>query len=319
MASHLEQWQPSTTLAAIRARANLLQDIRAFFAEKKTLEVETPLLAEHTVTDPFIQAVPATVWGKIHFLQTSPEYAMKRLLAAGSGPIFQICKAFRAGESGVHHNPEFTMLEWYQPGYDYHDLMCEVDELLNRLLNTSPGIKVSYADLFKQYCGICPHTATTEQLKEIVVQNITLADAVLLTLRREDYHHLLMTHVIEKQLIGPRPWIIYDFPVEQAALAKIRTTSLPVVAERFEVYLNGVELANGYHELTDAKEQAERFEKDNQIRKQLGYPAVKIDKKLLSALEAGMVTCSGVAMGLDRLLMLKLQAQTISEVISFPL
>lgn len=318
MVSDPEQWQPSTTLAAIHARAKLLQDIRVFFLEKQTLEVETPLLAEHAVTDPFIQAVSASVWGSTYFLQTSPEYAMKRLLAAGSGPIFQICKAFREGESGAHHNPEFTMLEWYQPGYDHHQLMSEVDELLQRILNTSPAIKVSYADLFKQYCGIDPHTVPTEQLKLLVAESVTLSSAALLTLRREDYHQLLMTHVIEKQLIGPAPWMVYDFPVEQAALAKIRIAK-PPVAERFEVYLEGVELANGYHELTDAKEQAKRFEKDNQVRQQLGYPMVEIDNKLLSALEAGMVACSGVAMGLDRLLMLKLKVKNISEVISFPL
>lgn len=320
-----ETWRPTTSLHALKIRAAILHKIRAFFAAREILEVETPLLSHGTITDPHIKAM-FTYFNHEHygqtaknkmFLQTSPEYAMKRLLAAGSGPIYQICKAFRDGEAGRKHNPEFTMLEWYRPGFNHHDLMTEMDELLQAVLQTQPAKCRSYAEIFAQYCSINPHTAATIDLKNTVIQNNISYPKNIDENDRNIWLDLLMSDIIEPHLGQSQPDFIYDYPVTQAALARIRNEK-PPVAERFEVYIKGIELANGFHELADASEQQQRFEQDLVNRRALGYQEVPIDKHLIAALAHGLPNCAGVALGIDRLVMLAANAEHLAEIISFP-
>ncbi len=301
--------------AVLRARAQMYKNIRDFFASRNVLEVETPLLAAHTVSDPYIQSFAV----QEHFLQTSPEYAMKRLLASGSGCIYQICKAFRCEEAGSMHNPEFTMLEWYRLGYDHMQLLHEMDELLQLLLDRPAANVMSYQSLFEQHFAFNPHTATIDQLQSCANnEQLNLSKAALQNLTATDWLQLLMSHVIEPKLTGSAPWIIYNFPAPQAALAKILPQEPPVAA-RFEVYIEGIELANGYYELQDASEQKRRFIVDNKTRKQNGQPEVTADTRLLSALEQGLPDCAGVALGLDRLLMLQQNLASIKDVLAFPI
>lgn len=241
---------------------------------------------------------------------------MKRLLAAGSGPIFQICKAFRAEESGSRHNPEFTMLEWYRPGFDHHELMDEVDSLLQDVAGAHAAERVSYEALFQRHVGANPHTADAGELTRVAAaQGVSVQSSS--PLAREDWLNLLMARVIEPNLGHDAPVFVYDYPADLAALARIRPGKTPL-AERFEVYFRGTELANGYHELTDAREQRERFRRDIEIRRTLGSPEVEPDERLLGALEAGMPASAGVALGLDRLVMIAASAQSLSDVLSFP-
>lgn len=299
----------------LRARAQMYAKIRNFFAQRNVLEVETPLLAAHTVSDPYIQSFVV----QDYFLQTSPEYAMKRLLASGSGCIYQICKAFRCEEAGSMHNPEFTMLEWYRLGYDHMQLLHEMDELLQLLLERPSANIMSYQDLFEQHFGFNPHTANIDQLQSCADdQQLNLSKAALQNLTVTDWLQLLMSHVIEPKLNGPAPWIIYNFPAPQAALAKILPTDPPVAA-RFEVYIDGIELANGYYELQDATEQKQRFIADNEVRKKNSQREISADNRLLAALEKGLPDCAGVALGLDRLLMLQQDLKSIKEVLAFPI
>lgn len=307
----------------LEERSKLVQTIRGFFQNKGYLEVETPLLCSHSVTDPFITSfcLPThhsllTTHGKNQrFLQTSPEYCMKRLLTEGSGPIFQICKAFRVDEPSNKHNPEFTMLEWYQPGFDHHDLMNEVDQLLQTVLGCNAAEKISYANLFLQHLNVNPQLASAEQLAQVATQHQIQINNTE-NFSKVTWLEILFTHVIEPKLGFDQPAFIYDFPVEMAALAKIRNAQ-PPVAKRFEVYVKGTELANGFHELTDAKLQRQRFEADNQKRQALGLEPMPIDEFFLGALEKGLPDCAGVALGIDRLVMLALKQQNITEVISF--
>lgn len=316
-------WQPSSTLSMLRRRAKLLADIREFFAERHVLEVETPLLSQASVTDPHLHSFQTQYCldnkkqQQTLYLQTSPEFAMKRLLAAGSGPIYQISKAFRnQGESGRYHNPEFSLLEWYQPGYNHHQLMDEVEALLKKLLVFEPAQRFSYAEIFQHYLNCDPHQLSLKNVKQLTARlDLAIENLGLNTI--EDYLNFLMSHIIEPQL--PKQLIfVYDYPVNLAALAKVRRDTTPV-AERFEVYLNGIELANGFHELSDANEQRLRFQNDLNTRIRHGYSTVPIDKHLLAALTHGLPDCSGVALGIDRLLMLMTNASKLSEVISFPI
>ena len=312
-------WEPNTDFTALKARALLLNQIRQFFFKQGVLEVETPLIDCYSVTDPYTTAIPIRIDQRKLFMQTSPEYAMKRLLASGSGAIFQICKAFRADELSTKHNTEFTMLEWYRPGFDHHKLIAEVDSLLQDIIDVGPAIKSSYKDLFKNFFDFDPHTVDLTTLRSTAEKNnIILSSSAAKNIKRADWHQLLMTHIIEPQLTGNSPWIIYDYPVEQAALANIRNES-PPVSERFEVYFNGLELANGYHELTDATEQMKRFEQDCRDREQLRLAHMLPDIRLLQALKSGLPKCSGVAVGIDRLLMAKEKIIVISKVITFTL
>jgi lysyl-tRNA synthetase class 2 len=237
---------------------------------------------------------------------------MKRLLAAGSGPIYQICKVFRDGEAGAQHNPEFTLLEWYRPGYDHHTLMCEVSELVERLLGIGGARYLTYREAFTCHAGIDPFDTDADGLRTCAwrhgVQVPPGIDGSALW-------DLLLSHMVEPHLGLEGPLFLYDFPVSQAALARVRGD----VAERFGLYLQGVEIAHGFHALRDAQEQRRRFEHDRRARREAGLPDVPIDEHLLAALEAGLPDCAGVALGIDRLLMVGLGKSSIEEVVAFPL
>lgn len=313
-------WQPSASIETLKLRAGILSQIREFFDERGVLEVETPLLSHASVTDPYIQSIPALFQSHPnqlphrYYLQTSPEYAMKRLLAAGSGPIFQITKAFRQGEVGHLHNPEFTLLEWYRPGFNHHDLMNEVDELLQSLLNTQSAERISYQEAFETLLNINPHLTNLTTLKHCADEHgIILEDEPT---DIDTWLQLLMSHCIEPKIGQDKPCIIYDFPAEQAALARL-ITSEPPVAARFEVYYKGIELANAFYELQDAHTQRKRFEANLEKRKQLKLDLPPIDENLLASLDAGLPDCSGIALGIDRLVMLALNQTNIQTVLSF--
>lgn len=307
-------WQPSASIENLRARAYIIHLIRKFFASHHVMEVETPLLAHSTATDSVIHSFAVKVPGhSLMYLQTSPEFAMKRLLAAGSGAIYQICKAFRQDESGQRHNPEFTMLEWYRPGFSYTQLMDEVDQLVQTVLASTSAARWTYQKIFLHYLKLDPFTATDQELKNCAVQHGI--DVHFTEAERDDWLNLLMSHLIEPQLI--QPTFVYNFPASQAALSQIRLEGSHIIAERFELYINGMEIANGYHELCDAKEQEQRFIQDNLKREALGLPILPVDYHLVAALQNGMPDCSGVALGVDRLVMLALDAKTINETLSF--
>jgi lysyl-tRNA synthetase class 2 len=313
-------WEPTASLDTLRLRARILSKIRAFFSDRDLLEVETPSLSQYGVTDAHIQAFSTQFDNRDrtnYYLQTSPEYAMKRLLAAGSGSIFQISKAFRNGECGHQHNPEFTMLEWYRIDFTHHQLMQEVSDIIELTLGMPPAKHLSYKDAFLKHAGINPHSASAQDLLDVLPHhNITLSfDGN--NIDKDTALHLVMSHLIEPQLGADTPEFIYDFPASQAALAQIRQDT-PPVAERFELYIDGIELANGFHELTDPVEQQQRFERDQHYRQSQGYSSMDIDHRFIQALQHGLPKCSGVALGIDRLLMLACEKKHIHEVISFP-
>ncbi|NRB37184.1 MAG: EF-P lysine aminoacylase GenX [Pseudomonadales bacterium] len=298
--------------AALQHRAQLYQRIRDFFLQRDVLEVDTPLLGVATVTDAYIESLPA---GEGKWLQTSPEYFMKRLLASGSGDIYQICKAFRKEEIGSRHNEEFTLLEWYRLDFDLWDLMDEMADLIEYLLGVHHFEHKSYTAVFEECLGFNPFTITLSQLifeaKEQI--DIEMPDG-----SRDDWLNLLMSHVIEPQLGQDAPVFIYDYPPSQASLAKLGLDESGLeVASRFELYYQGLELANGYHELTDVAQQKQRFHQDNLQRVKMGLAPMPIDYAFLQALEVGLPDCAGVALGLDRLLMLRLGKDNIEQVLSF--
>ena len=311
-------WQPSATIDALRQRAGIINQIRQFFAERCVLEVDTPSLSHAAVSDPFLHPfatdfVPegggqaATL-----YLHTSPEYPMKRLLAAGSGPIWQLCKVFRNGEIGRRHNPEFSMLEWYRPGLDHHQLMDEVDALVCAVLASAPARRITYADAFAEHTGLDVHSCSDADLQKLAASRCGFAGE----LSRDGYLNLLFAECVEPALQAPT--MVYAFPASQAALAQIVEGDDRVpAAARFELFVKGMELANGYFELTDADEQLRRFEADQGQREALCVPALPIDLPLVDALRAGLPSCAGVALGVDRLVMLALGASTIAEVIAF--
>ncbi len=316
------RWQPSAGAAAWRARAQLLERLRAFFRQAGVLEVETPACSFRANTDPAIESFacryfgPGPGYGELVYLHTSPEFPMKRLLAAGSGPIYQVCKVFRDGERGRLHNPEFTLLEWYRPGLDHHGLMDEVAALVRAVARRGvEETRLTYAGLFADHLGVDPHAACAEQLRHLAVARaVPGADA--LELDRDGWLDLLLTHCIEPRLEPGRMTFVYDYPRSQAALARVRPGD-PAVAERFELYLGGMELANGFHELTDAGEQQARFNRDLAARARRGQAMPPPDDLLLAALNAGVSPCAGVALGIDRLLMWLTGARDIAEVLTF--
>jgi lysyl-tRNA synthetase class 2 len=292
------------------------------------LEVETPVLSRAGATDPNLDSFvtrycgPGAADGAPLFLHTSPEFPMKRLLAAGSGPIYQVCRVFRNGESGRRHNPEFTLLEWYRPGFDHHRLMDEVETLLRTLLRdrVAPGaaLRLSYAEAFQAHAGVDPHRATVAELARAAAVQGTPAPDAMPAHDRDPWLDLLLTQRVEPALAAHGLCFLYDYPASQAALARIRPGT-PPVAERFEVYLHGTELANGFHELIDAREQEERFAGERQRRRDRGQDDVPADQHLLTALAKGLPPVAGVALGLDRLLMVLIGAGCIEEVIAFPI
>lgn len=307
-------WQPSCSLATLRERARLMAKIRQFFTQRSYLEVETPIMAQHGITDLYLSNIEAHFRKQTYYLQTSPEYHMKRLLAAGSGPIFQLSKVFRDDELGRWHNPEFTMLEWYQTDMDLLGLIDEMEALLQLLLECPPLMRKSYQQVFIEICQCDPFNVSAKELKSIVNQwnlgNVLDADEA----DRDQYLFLLMSHVIEPALKEwPAPVAVSHFPPSQAALANISGGR----AERVEIYYRGIELANGYHELTDFTLSQKRFEEDLSLRAQHNLSLPAIDFRLMAALQSGLPHSSGAALGVDRLIALALHKQRISEVLSF--
>jgi len=309
-----EPWRPTAAPGQLAARALLLRDIRAFFSERKVMEVETPLISVSGNTDPEIQSIRTAEGG---YLRTSPEFALKRLLAAGSGDIYELGRVFRGGETGRTHNPEFTMLEWYRSGFSHHRLMDEVTDLVRRCgrgkFDHWPVQKLTYRQLFLHYAVLDPYDADERALSACAQQH-GIDD---LELNRRQWLDLLLSVVIQPALPEHCLTYVHDFPADQAALARVRQDS-PPVAERFELYLGRTELANGYQELTDAAEQARRFEADNRRRASRGQPVYPTDQNLVKALQHGLPECAGVALGVDRLLMAIVGAASISEVLAFP-
>lgn len=309
-----DQWRPTATVAGLQRRAQLLRDIRDFLSTRGILEVETPLLSTAGNTDPMINSIMAEDG---RYLRTSPEFALKRLLAAGSGDIYELGRVFRHGEAGRHHNPEFTMLEWYRTGFSYHQLMDEVAAIVRHCgrgkFDLWPQDKLSYRQLFQTHLDLDPFIADKHELAAAAKQH-GIED---MDLQRTQWLDLLVSLVIQPALPQECLTIVYDFPAEQAALARIRPAS-PPMAERFELFLGRTELANGYQELTDAAEQRQRFDTDNQSRQQVGKQQYELDHHLLSAMAHGLPDCAGVALGVDRLLMAILGAEALDEVITFP-
>lgn len=315
-------WQPTASLSALKARAALLGDIRDFFAQRQVMEVDTPCLSHGTITDihlePFSSQFHYSHTGKVQtmYLQTSPEYAMKRLLCAYNEPIYQLGKAFRHEGSGRWHNPEFTLLEWYRPGFDHWQLMDEVAALLCCTLDVAQTQSMSYQDAFESFVHIDPLTAHQDELAgALLTHNIDVSSDY--PLDRDAMLQLLFSFVVEPQIGQTCPCFIHGFPASQAALARINEQD-PRVADRFEVYFKGAELANGFYELQDAKEQRQRFAHDNRVRQTFRLDPAPVDERFLDALDAGLPSCSGVALGVDRLLMIKLGAEHIQEVMPFP-
>lgn len=310
----MTDWQPGISLSRLRQRSRVLAELRSFFQQRHFLEVDVPVLATTSVTDRNIVSIAASVAGVSAYLQTSPEYFMKRLLAAGSGDIFCLGKAFRNGEAGSRHNPEFTLLEWYRCGWDEHQLMDEVSDLICGLLPDTGVVKISYGDLFFAHLQVDPHQAALSSLQKLAVEASSSAWS---NESRANCLDLLFSVVIEP-LLADGLVLVYDYPACQAALANCyQDPQGRQVSRRFEAFLNRVELANGYSELTDAQEQASRFSADQQARKIAGKPTMDIDRRLLGALQSGLPHCSGVALGVDRLLMQIENATSIDQVMPF--
>ncbi|MGH8505175.1 MAG: EF-P lysine aminoacylase EpmA [Stenotrophobium sp.] len=302
-------WRPSATLKTLKARTEMYGSVRAFFSARGVLEVDTPILSAHATVDRHIESF--AVASPALWLQTSPEFAMKRLLAAGSGPIWQISHVFRREELGRYHNPEFTLLEWYRPGFDHHRLMDEVEELLHALGVAGASFeRLTYREAFQRYAGLDPFTAGLDQLgSQVPVDNVSARQAQ----DRDFWLDIIMSARVGPQLGVKAPVFLHDFPATQAALARVRSG----VAERFELFWQGIELANGFHELTDADEQQARFEADQIWRKERGHAVPPFDRNLIDALHSGLPPCAGVALGLDRLLMLQLQLPDVASTLAF--
>jgi len=319
------EWRPTATLEVLRLRARMLARIRDFFARHDVLEVETPILAGAATTDPNLQSLRCDYHGpnpRPLYLHTSPEFAMKRLLAAGSGSIYQVCKVFRDAEAGRLHNPEFTLLEWYRVGLDHQQLMDEVAALVRAALDgpaaTGPTEKLTYREAFERSLGLDPHTASVAALTACArTHGVSVPDGMSND-SPDPWRDLLLTHLVETNLGRGQLTFIYDYPASQAALARVRPGN-PPLAERFELYIEGIEIANGFHELADAAEQRARFTRDLATRKKQGLAAVPMDERLLTSLEHGLPDCSGVALGFDRLVMLAAGARSIQDVLAFPI
>ena len=315
----MTDWQPDADRAVLHERAALFALIREFFARRDVLEVDTPIIGRYGVSDPGIEPLMlARLEGSQRdtprFLQTSPEFAMKRLLASGSGPIYQLGKAFRRGEVGARHNPEFTLLEWYRPGFSLDELIQEVGELVSECLGGISWQQHSYRDLFLEMLSIDPFTASDAELEALGREH---AGNDELALSRDAWLDLLMTHGVEPGLRDRRAVAVVNYPASQAALARCEEVDGHPVARRFEFYIDGLELANGYDELLDSAELAARAERDNQVRTSEGLEHRNLDPRLVAAMDHPLPACSGVALGVDRLLMRRLNATAIADVMPF--
>jgi lysyl-tRNA synthetase class 2 len=312
----MSDWRPDCSIAALKARARLNQQVRAFFMQRGVMEVETPALSQSGNTDPHIDSFSVATPGGLRYLHTSPEYPMKRLLAAGSGDIYQISKVWRQDEAGSRHNPEFTLLEYYRVGFSYQRLMQEVDLLLHELLPNlpEPSEFISYRDCFLERLAIDPHIVGLQQL-----QNCAAAQGIEVssTLNRREWLDLLFTHVIEAGFATNRLTFVYHYPAEQSALACVTESQGNAVAERFEIYCGAMELGNGYQELTDGAANAAKLQHDAELRDQAGLQAVTTDQRFISAMQHGMARAAGVAIGLDRVLLCRTGKKTLNQVISF--
>ena len=305
----------------------MLAQTREFFAGRGIIEVETPLLSRGVVVErhldpPVCRYSPGADGGEeTLYLQTSPEAAMKRLLAAGLGPVYPVAHAFREGERGRMHNPEFTLIEWYRPGLDHHELMDEVGALLSlllpRLCKAGSWEKLSYRQLFRDRVGIDPLECEVGELGQAAESLGVEIHGDFAWKDKDAWLDLLLSTRLQEDLGTDQPVFIYDYPASQAALARLCPAE-PRLAERFELFIGGVELCNGYHELLDAAEQRARFEEANEQRREDGRRPLALDEKLMEALEAGLPECSGVALGFDRVVMLACGAQSIDEVLAFP-
>lgn len=317
-------WQPSCSLELIQLRAKLLHEIRTYFYVNNVLEVETPLLCHSVGTDPYLEYFTShySIPSRDYYLQSSPEFAMKRLLAANTGSIYQITKAFRNGESGRYHNPEFTLLEWYRTGFDLQQLMDDVESLLTPLLTvgccSGKAERITYVDVFKNYTGLNALQFDAAEY-QACADKLGFPEATqLCALDHAAWLDFLFSHVVQQHLGVARLCMVFDYPACLPSLARLKLNDTRVV-ERVELFIDGVELGNGFFELTDVNEQIRRFDQDIMHRKNNG--AVKIDKdeRFLAALHSGLPDCSGIAIGIDRLLMIISQKSAIDEVLAFPI
>ena len=317
---------PTADWPTLRLRAELLRKTRAFFHERGFLEVETPILSADTVVDRHLDPLTTTLEGigppRTLYLQTSPEFAMKRLMTAGGEAIFQVAHAFRQGERGPRHNPEFTLVEWYRKGDDYTAGMQFLSDLCEALLGRGPAERITYRQAFVAHVSIDPLTAGTTEIAEVVRRSVPEAaaafDASAQPADRDAWLDLLLTSLVERHLGFTRPTILCDYPPSQAALAQVRADD-PPIAERFELYVDGLELANGYHELLDAETLRLRNEENNQLRAVDGKPTLPSESRLLSAMRHGLPPCTGCALGFDRIVMLAAGKRDIAEVLPFPI
>ncbi len=320
-------YQPSASLTVLKSRAKLLKGIRQYLDQKEVLEVETPMLSCAATVDPHIDSFYThysplgSAEQQTLYLHTSPEFPMKRLLASGSGDIYFLGRVFRNGEAGGRHNPEFTMLEYYRVGITHHQLMDDMSQLLQQVAPFKETGRFTYLELFQKHVGVDPHTVSDEKLNQLVAENV---DSNLSELSRNDCLDLLFSNLIEPNLgkaeNGELEGVfVYDFPASMAALSRIETGRHGMlIAQRFELFIGGVELANGYHELADGCEQEQRFLNNQKERKALGYPVYPYDEKLVTGLKNGnFPDCAGVAMGVDRLLMLMMGTRSIADVTAF--
>lgn len=317
--SPMQKWPPSATIDTLRARARVLTRLRDFFDQRDLLEVSTPVLSAAAATDPALDSLAVKVRGAgQRWLHTSPEFAMKRLLAAGSGDIWQVCPVFRDGEKGRWHNPEFTLVEWYRLGFDEHQLAAEVVALIETLAkdcrDLAPAEYLTYRDAFVHYAGIDPLVASDDEIAEATMRVVVTGGPA--HWQRGDWLDLLGGAVVYPALGRGRVTVLTDYPAEQAALARIRRGNPPTAA-RFEAFLDGVELANGFHELADPGEQSRRFGADLARREQREMTIVPPDEQLLAALEYGLPECAGVALGFDRLVALLLGCDSLAAVMTF--
>jgi len=312
-----KHWQPTASMQAIKEKARILQSIRAFFAQRNVLEVDTPIISSAASTDPQLESFSTQFNKKVYYLHTSPEFHMKRLLAAGSGDIYQLAKVFRDDENGRNHNPEFTLLEWYRSGFNHHQLMDEVEELLHELMGLSKKNyqRVSYQQVFIDQLKIDPLDADVETLKQCA-KKFNIETPSGMKADRDMWLDWLMVEKIAPSFLKDGFTFLYDYPASQASLARLDENDTRK-ANRFELFFGELELANGFYELTDADEQAQRFESDNVVRRQRGQKLMPVDDCLLDALKSGLPGCSGVAIGIDRIMMLVVGANHINEVISF--
>jgi lysyl-tRNA synthetase class 2 len=312
-------WRPTAALPALRQRARMLKSARAFFEQRGVLEVETPALSAAAVSDPHIESLATQIAGLAgrRYLCPSPEYPMKRLLAAGSGDIYQICKVFRDAERGRWHNPEFTMIEWYRVGLDDTDLMSEVEALIAQLLAPvraiGPAERLSYSEALRRHAGVDAFDSTEDELLHAARRHGIQCDAEL---DRDARLDLLMGLVVGPRLGRNNPCFVCDYPATQAALARVKP-GLPRVAARFELYLDGLELANGFHELAQAEEQRARFTHDLALRAQRAQVQPPLDENFLAALTSGLPDCAGVALGFDRLVAIALGADKLADAMAF--